>query len=199
MRNVLGTFTLQEANSQRKAINEQLGDELREHVKDWGMEIINVELQAIEPTDRVQHSMNDIIISDQERIAADNKAKAWEIEADGKRRVKVKEATGNAEAILLEGKAKADYIVLEAKAKAESIVLDADAKAKALQKECDAANQYFNGNVEKLYKYKTTVDALKDNTTLLMPHDSKMFNILDIAKIANNSDNSNCNSTSTSH
>ena len=65
------------------------------------MKVVNVELQAIEATDKVQTSMNDIIISNQEKIAASNRANAVENEADGKRRAQIKEASGEADAIIL--------------------------------------------------------------------------------------------------
>ncbi|MHA2066232.1 MAG: SPFH domain-containing protein, partial [Candidatus Thorarchaeota archaeon] len=61
LRNVLGTFTLAEANSQRQMINEQLKKELDSQITEWGMVVISVELQEIRPTRRVQESMNNII------------------------------------------------------------------------------------------------------------------------------------------
>ena len=84
---------------------------------------------------------------------------------------------------------------MAAEAKATSVVMAAEAKAKALQFECDAANQYFNGNVEKYYQYKAIVDSLKNNTTVLLPHDFTTMNFLDIANISrlNTNNVASCN------
>lgn len=173
LRNVLGTFSMEDANSQRKRINEELRSELETHVKDWGMKVINVELQKIEPTERVQRSMNEIIISDQERIAAKNRANAREIDADGERRAAIKAAEGKAQAVLL-----------EAQARAEATRLQARAKADALQMECDTVQKHFSGNVLPYWQLKTTVESLRHNTTVLMPKDGNTWNLMDIASIA---------------
>lgn len=47
LRNILGTFTLSEANSQRDLINEKIKKELKHRVQDFGIDIISIELLDI--------------------------------------------------------------------------------------------------------------------------------------------------------
>ena len=172
LRNVLGTFTLADANSQRQSINAKLKDELESQVTDWGMEVISVELQEIRPTRRVQESMNNIIIAEQEKIAAENQAHALEIAADGKRRAAIKEAEGEARAV-----------VLAAEADAEQVRLDAQAKADAMRLKYDTANECFKGNAMFLERLETTRESLKNNSTVLLGKENQTWNLLDIARM----------------
>ena len=164
LRNVLGTLNLSDANSQRRDINERLKIELENQIKDWGMEVINVELQQIKPSDRVQESMNNIIIAEQEKIAAENLANAEEIKADGERRATIKKAQANADAIRLEAEANAD----------------------AMKIEYEAAQEFFKDGAIPYQQLKTTETALKNNTTVLFPKEGNTWNLLDIARLGKN-------------
>jgi regulator of protease activity HflC (stomatin/prohibitin superfamily) len=169
LRNVLGTFSLAEANSQRKLINDMLQKELQAQIDEWGIKVMNVEMKSIQPTTRVQESMNNIIIAEQEKIAATNAAHAVEIAADGQRRAVIKAAEGDAQGVILKATAEADATRLKAKASAD-----------ALQMECDAAQQYFTGNVLPYWRMKTTQASLENNTTVLLPKEGGTWNIFDV-------------------
>jgi len=169
LRNVLGTFTLSEANSQRQNINAQLRRELEGQISDWGMEVISVELQQIIPSRRVQESMNNIIIAEQEKIAAENRAHAVEIDADGKKRAEVKKAEGSAQAV-----------TLNAQAQAEAIRLNAQAQADAMRLKYDTANECFVGDAKDLERLQTTVESLRNNTVVLMDKGQQTWNLLNL-------------------
>lgn len=172
LRNVLGTFNLAEANSQRKEINDRLKEELESQIHEWGMRVVSVELQQIEPTDRVQKSMNDIVVAEQQMIASTNLANAEEIKADGIKRASVKEAEGKATALRL-----------NADAKAYTVRVAADADAAAIAVKYQAVQDNFHGNVVDYQRLMTTETSLKHNSTILLPQDGRTINLIDVAKL----------------
>ena len=108
-RNVIGTMIFKEVNSDRNKLNSALQTILIKETKDWGVDVVRVELKDITPPAIVQDSMNKIISSENERDASINFANAVEIQSDGKRRAAIKEAEGDKTARILvaEGQAKA--------------------------------------------------------------------------------------------
>lgn len=105
LRNIIGTMTLSAANSQRNEINTKLEIELSNQVKDWGLVIVRVELQRIEPPREVQKAMNDVVIAERTKNAAKDFAVAKETEADGEKKAAIKRAEGKAKAIELKADA----------------------------------------------------------------------------------------------
>lgn len=183
MRNVLGKYNLAVANSSRDKINATLCEELQAQINDWGMRVLNVELKSIEPTGRVQESMNNIIIAEQGKIAAEYDAHAAEVKADGEKRAAIKDAEWTARAQILDAEAKAETIRLEASAKADAIRMEASAKADAVSLEGKAVDDVGTDRVLRYWGLRTTENALKNNTKLLLPQNgSGMWNVLDVAK-----------------
>jgi len=173
LRNVLGKYTLSEANSRRGMINATLKKELHQQIDNWGMNVLNVELKAIAPTSRVQQSMNNIIIAEQGKLASEFEAHAAEIQADGKKRAAIKDAEAKAKAVLL-----------AADALGEAIRIKAKANAAALSVEAKAVQEVATPNVMFYWRLKTTETALRDNTTVLLPPDKNgIWNVLDIARM----------------
>ena len=147
---------LAEVNGNREEINRQLLEQLSKHIEKFGMELINVELQKIEPDKSVQHSMNGIIISEQEKIAARNQADAREIEADGRRRATIKEAS----------------------AEADAKIIIAEAEAEALRLKSEAANKYFEGNARQFGILQATQEIFRDKTKFVVPQGQSVLNLL---------------------
>ena len=54
LRNIIGTMTLKDANSERGKINAALFNNLAEETKSWGLEIVRTELKEINPPADVQ-------------------------------------------------------------------------------------------------------------------------------------------------
>ena len=156
LRAVIGKMTLTEANENRDQINEEVEKILSKEVTKWGIDVVRVELQRIEPPDDVQDAMNKVVKAENEKIAALDLATAIETQADGERRAEIKKAEGIAAAIRLK----------------------ADADGDAIKTVNVAAEEYFIGNAQLLKKLETVAEALKDNTKIIVPADSDLVNVI---------------------
>lgn len=156
LRAVIGKMTLTEANENRDQINLEVEKILSKEVTKWGIDVVRVELQRIEPPDDVQDAMNKVVKAENEKIAALDLATAIETKADGERRAEIKKAEGIAAAIRLKADADGDVI------KTVNV----------------AAEQYFTGNAQLLKKLETVAEALKDNTKIIVPADSDLVNVI---------------------
>ena len=156
LRAVIGKMTLTEANENRDQINEEVEKILSKEVSKWGIDVVRVELQRIEPPDDVQDAMNQVVKAENEKIAALDLATAIETKADGERRAEIKKAEGIAAAIRLK----------------------ADADGDAIKTVNIAAEEYFIGNAQLLKKLETVAEALKDNTKIIVPADSDLVNVI---------------------
>ena len=156
LRAVIGKMTLTEANENRDQINLEVEKILSKEVTKWGIDVVRVELQRIEPPDDVQDAMNQVVKAENEKIAALDLATAIETKADGERRAEIKKAEGIAAAIRLK----------------------ADADGDAIKTVNVAAEKYFTGNAQLLKKLETVAEALKDNTKIIVPADSDLVNVI---------------------
>ena len=156
LRAVIGKMTLTEANENRDQINLEVEKILSKEVTKWGIDVVRVELQRIEPPDDVQDAMNQVVKAENEKIAALDLATAIETKADGERRAEIKKAEGIAAAIRLK----------------------ADADGDAIKTVNIAAEEYFIGNAQLLKKLETVAEALKDNTKIIVPAGSDLVNVI---------------------
>lgn len=156
LRAVIGKMTLTEANENRDSINEEVEKILSREVDKWGIDVVRVELQRIEPPADVQEAMNRVVKAENEKIAALDQATAIETRADGERRAEIKKAEGIAAAIRLK----------------------ADADGDAIKVVNEAAEKYFVGNAQLLKKLETVSEAMKDNAKIVVPADSSLVNVI---------------------
>jgi len=156
LRAVIGKMTLTEANENRDKINEEVEKILSIGVSKWGIEVVRVELQRIEPPPDVQDAMNQVVKAENEKIAALDLATAIETQADGERRAEIKKAEGIAAAIRLK----------------------ADADGDAIKIVNEAAEEYFVGNAQLLKRLETVSEALRDNAKIIVPSGSDLVNVI---------------------
>lgn len=156
LRAVIGKMTLTEANENRDKINSEVEKILELEVHKWGINVVRVELQRIEPPADVQIAMNQVVKAENEKIAALDLAHAIETKADGERRAEIKKAEGIAAAIKLK----------------------AEADAEAIKIVNEAAEKYFVGNAQLLKKLETVSEALRDNSKIIVPSDSDLVNVI---------------------
>ncbi len=156
LRAVIGKMTLTEANENRDKINEEVEKILSLGVSKWGIDVVRVELQRIEPPPDVQEAMNQVVKAENEKIAALDLATAIETKADGERRAEIKKAEGIAAAIRLK----------------------ADADGEAIKVVNEAAEKHFIGNAQLLKRLETVSEALRDNTKIIVPADSELVNVI---------------------
>jgi len=146
LRNIIGTLTLNEANSGRDKINQELMTILIKETKSWGIDIVRTELKEIDPPKDVQETMNKVVKAENEKIAAVDFATARETQADGERRATIKIAEGGAKAVEIEAKAKAEAIKLIN----------------------ESADKYFKGNAQLLKQFEVTEESLKRNSKIIL-------------------------------
>ena len=146
LRNIIGTLSLNEANSGRDKINKGLMETLIKETKNWGIAVVRTELKEIDPPKDVQETMNKVVKAENEKIAAVDYATAKETQADGERRAAIKIAEGQAQAVQIEARAKAD----------------------AIKSVNESADKYFKGNAQLLKQYEVTQESLKANSKIIL-------------------------------
>lgn len=142
LRNIIGTMTLNEANSDRNNINKALLDTLSIETKNWGIDIVRTELKEINPPEDVQETMNKVVKAENEKQAAVDFATAEETKADGIKRARIKEAEGLK----------------------QSEILKAEGQAKAF----DMINKSFIDNAQILKKLEVTQASLENNAKIIL-------------------------------
>lgn len=156
LRNIIGTMTLKEANSDRNKINSQLFDMLAKETAHWGIEIVRTELKEIVPPPAVQEVMNSVVVATNKKIAAQDFATAVETEADGVRRATIKKAEGERQAVILK----------------------AEGEAQAIKLVNEAANTYFVGNAQLLKQLETVSASLAHNSKIILPTGERLVNVI---------------------
>jgi regulator of protease activity HflC (stomatin/prohibitin superfamily) len=167
LRDIIGKMTLTEANSKRDALNSILEKELDKQTDAWGIDVIRVELQRIEPPDDVQQAMNNVVIAEREKKAAVDFATATETKADGARRAEIKKAEGTKQGLILEAEGRAQAIIQVAKAEAEKI-----------QRINTAIRAYFKDEAQIYKKLETVENALKDGTKYVIDPNTEITNVI---------------------
>jgi regulator of protease activity HflC (stomatin/prohibitin superfamily) len=152
LRNIIGTMMLNEANSDRNKINNDLMEVLSKETKNWGIEVVRTELKEINPPRDVQETMNNVVKAENTKQAAVDFATATETEADGRRRAKIKEAEGTKQASILE----------------------AEGKAKAFE----LINKSFVGNAQLLKRLDVTENSLRQNAKIVLPEGKQLVNVI---------------------
>lgn len=161
LRAVIGKMTLAECIKSRDDINRRVEAILSKEIKNYGVDVLRVEIQRIEPPKDVQQAMNEVVKAEQKKVAATDFATAVETEADGRKRADIKEAEGIA----------------------KGRILVAEAKAKAIQLVNVASHKYFIGNAKKLKQLEVTEEALKENSKIILGNDGKsILKLFDIGK-----------------
>lgn len=156
LRNIIGTMNLMEANSERGKINRSLYDQLTVETQSWGIEIIRTELKEISPPKGVQEAMNNVVVANNQKIAAIDFATATETKADGEKRAMIKQAEG----------------------KRQSKILEAEGDAQAIKLVNEAANAYFIGNAQLLKQLQTVTESLQANSKIVIPTGQSLVNVV---------------------
>ena len=167
LRNIIGTMSLKDANSERGKINNSLYTNLSTETKSWGLEIVRTELKEINPPTDVQETMNKVVKASNEKVSAIDFATARETQADGERRAAIKVAEGQKQAAILqsEGQKQAKITVAEGEAQAIKLVNE-------------AADLYFKGNAQLLRQLQAVEQSLTSNSKIVVPAGSTLVNVI---------------------
>lgn len=168
LRSIIGTLTLKESNSDRNKINGDLASQLKKESENWGIDIVRAELKELEPPKSVQETMNNVVMAENEKIAAVDYATAAETKADGEKRAQIKSAEGKKEAK-----------ILEADGESESIKRVALANAEAIKVVNEASEKYFKGSAIEYRKLEVLENTLNNNTKYVIPQGTSLIALLD--------------------
>ncbi len=146
LRAVMGKMSLTQCIQERNKINEAVQKTLDKETDAYGVKVLRVEVQRIEPPSDVQGAMNEVVKAEQAKIAAKDTATALETEADGQKRASIKKAEG-----IRDGK---------------KIV--ADGEAYRIKTVNDSAKKHFTGNAQKLKQLEVTQASLENNSKIIL-------------------------------
>jgi regulator of protease activity HflC (stomatin/prohibitin superfamily) len=126
LRNVIGEMQLDESLTSREKINVTLRNILDEATDKWGVRVVRVELQRIEPPTDVTQAMH-------RQMKAERERRALVLEADGDRAAAIARAEGSKQSAILEAEGKATAIKAVADAERTQKILIAEGEATAIR------------------------------------------------------------------
>lgn len=121
LRNVIGDLQLDQALTSRDKINVDLRQILDDATDKWGVRVVRVEIQRIDPPPDVMHSMH-------EQMKAERTRRAVVTEADGRREASITTAEGEKQAAILRAEGERQRQILQAQGDAEATRALADAE-----------------------------------------------------------------------
>jgi len=121
LRNVIGDMQLDESLTSRDKINVALRQILDDATDKWGVRVVRVEIQRIDPPPDVMSAMH-------EQMKAERTRRAVVTEAQGRREAAITSAEGAKAAAILEAEGTKAKAVLEAEGRAEAVRRFAEAE-----------------------------------------------------------------------
>ncbi len=134
LRNVVGDMALDESLTSRDVINTKLRTVLDDATDKWGVRIVRVEIQRIEPPADVTDAMH-------RQMKAERDKRAMILEAEGQREAAITVADGAREAAILKATGEAEAIRKVAEADKYKLTTVADGEAEAITKVYDAIHR----------------------------------------------------------
>ena len=113
LRNVVGDLQLDQALTSRDKINVDLRQILDDATDKWGVRVVRVEIQRIDPPPDVMHAMH-------EQMKAERTRRAVVTEADGRREAAITTAEGDKQAAILRAEGERQRQILQAQGDAEA-------------------------------------------------------------------------------
>ena len=121
LRNVIGEMTLDNLFTSRDNVNVTMRQVLDDATDKWGVRVVRVEIQRIDPPIDVMNAMH-------EQMKAERTRRAVVLEADGTREAAITRAEGERQAVILGAEAIRQKAILEAEGEAQAIQAVADAE-----------------------------------------------------------------------
>ena len=142
LRAVMGKMSLTDCIQKRNEITKDVEKVMAVETRNYGVNVLRVEIQRIEPPKDVQNSMNNVVKAEQDKISAVNLAKAKETTADGQKMADIK---------IAEGQKQSSILIAEGKAKAFKLI-----------------EESFKKNAQMEKSLEVTRDSLKNNSKIIL-------------------------------
>jgi regulator of protease activity HflC (stomatin/prohibitin superfamily) len=164
LRNVVGDMQLDEALTSRDTINHRLRDILDDATDKWGVRVVRVEIQRIDPPPDVMSSMH-------EQMRAERNRRAVVLEAQGAREAAITRAEGLKQAAVLEAEGQALAIRQVADAERFRVLTEAEGEADAIRSVYQAIHDGDPTPDLLAVRYLETLQAVADGqaTKLIVP------------------------------
>jgi regulator of protease activity HflC (stomatin/prohibitin superfamily) len=114
LRNVIGEMSLDEAFTSRERVNSALRQILDDATDKWGVRVVRVEIQRIDPPADVMHAMH-------EQMKAERTRRAVVTEAEGSREAAITEAEGEKQSAILTAEGQRQRAILMAEGDAQAV------------------------------------------------------------------------------
>ncbi|NPA86937.1 MAG: hypothetical protein GXO00_02925 [Candidatus Diapherotrites archaeon] len=88
IRDLIGSMTLEEVIGNIEKLNEKLKEELAKIAKEWGVEVVSVQIKDIDIPPGIKEAMHEMMIAEKEKQARTQRAQAMKIELEA-----IKDAT----------------------------------------------------------------------------------------------------------
>ena len=167
LRNVIGDLDLDSALTSRDIINTKLREILDDATDKWGVRVVRVEIQRIEPPIDVTEAMHRQMKAERDRRAAVT-------EAEGEKRSAILTAEGVKEARVLEAEGQAEAIKRVAEAEKFQKLTVAEGEAQAIERVFGAIHTGDPTPDLLAIKYMETLEKMADGraTKIFLPLDT---------------------------
>jgi regulator of protease activity HflC (stomatin/prohibitin superfamily) len=155
LRNVIGEMQLDESLTSREQINAALRQILDDATDKWGVRIVRVELQRIEPPVDVTEAMH-------RQMKAERTRRAVILEADGDKQAAITRAEGSKQSAILEAEGQAEAIKRVAEADKYQKLTVAEGEALAIKSVFGAIHEGDPSNDLIAIRYLEALKAIAD-------------------------------------
>ena len=153
LRNVIGEMTLDSALTSRDNVNTAIREVLDDATDKWGVRVVRVEIQRIDPPGDVMDAMH-------EQMKAERNRRAVVLEADGEREAAITVAEGQKQRVILAAEAIKQEAILTAEGEAKAIEEVANAERYRLQTVADGEAAAVRSVYQAIHDGDPTPDLL---------------------------------------
>ncbi len=157
LRSIIGEMFFTEVNAQRQTINTKIEQELDTQTQTWGIDILRVELQDVQPSREVQAAMDKVVTAEREKEAAVTRSLA---EKESSKEI--------AEATVIRAEAEKRSSIERAEGDARAKILKAQAEAESIRMVNQAVEDTFRENAQKFKSLEVAENSLVNNSKIVL-------------------------------
>lgn len=177
LRNLIGDMELDKALTSRDTINTQLREVLDDATDKWGVRVVRVEIQRIDPPPDIVSAMHAQMRAERDRRATVTEAKGYQeaaiARADGEQQAAVLSAQGRKEAAVLDAQGEAEAIQLRAQANKLRLQLLGEGEGQAAKARLTGIKEAGANKEVLTVEYLQALERIGDGraTKLVIPAD----------------------------
>lgn len=177
LRNLIGDMELDKALTSRDTINTQLREVLDDATDKWGVRVVRVEIQRIDPPPDIVSAMHAQMRAERDRRATVTEAKGYQeaaiARADGEQQAAVLSAQGRKEAAVLDAQGESEAIQLRAQANKLRLQLLGEGEGQAAKARLTGIKDAKANQEVLTVEYLTALERIGDGraTKLVIPAD----------------------------